>query len=85
MEANTSGVSGEAQLMDELKKLEQSARQYQQEVSICDPFAPFHCALPLPTPPQGGLDSVQNFEILSNSYLSAPCFVEQICGSDRNT
>lgn len=34
MEANNSGVSGEAQLMDELKKLEQSARQYQQEVSI---------------------------------------------------
>jgi hypothetical protein len=28
MEANNSGVSGEAQLMDELKKLEQSARQY---------------------------------------------------------
>jgi len=26
MEANTSGVSGEAQLMEELKKLEQSAR-----------------------------------------------------------
>ena len=34
MEANTSAVSGEAQLMDELKKLEQSARQYQQEVSF---------------------------------------------------
>lgn len=34
MEQNTSGVSGEAQLMDELKKLEQSARQYQQEVSV---------------------------------------------------
>ena len=29
MEANTSAVSNEAQLMDELKKLEQSARQYQ--------------------------------------------------------
>ena len=34
MDQNTSAVSNEAQLMEELKKLEQSARQYQQEVSL---------------------------------------------------
>ena len=32
-QANTSGIAGEAELLQELKKLEQSARQYQQEVS----------------------------------------------------
>ena len=47
MDQNTSAVSNEAQLMEELKKLEQSARQYQQEVSQSEASQMFSCR-PLP-------------------------------------